>query len=159
MRIEESALTSYWWSPFDTLRLLMASQSVENDPEFIEGSKLPKFVCHLNFFCLLSGNISCQIYNTRADGRQCRFCTGMKRWGRDEQHTEPYLNYDDGVAEFLTQRFAQSAVANQALLGLLAVRCKCGIGAHGARETPVPMPNTEVKPSSGYNTWVLALGK
>ena len=27
------------------------------------------------------------------------------------------------------------------------------IGAHGARETPVPMPNTAVKPSSGYNTW------
>ena len=32
-------------------------------------------------------------------------------------------------------------------------------GAHGARETPVPIPNTAVKPSSGYNTWVLALGK
>ena len=29
------------------------------------------------------------------------------------------------------------------------------IGAHGARETPVPMPNTAVKPSSGYNTWVI----
>ena len=27
------------------------------------------------------------------------------------------------------------------------------IGAHGARETPVPMPNTAVKPRSGYNTW------
>jgi len=32
-------------------------------------------------------------------------------------------------------------------------------GAHGARETPVPMPNTEVKPRSGYNTWGLPLGK
>jgi hypothetical protein len=39
------------------------------------------------------------------------------------------------------------------------LKCKFDIGAHGARETPVPMPNTEVKPSSGYNTWVLALGK
>jgi hypothetical protein len=29
------------------------------------------------------------------------------------------------------------------------------IGAHGARETPVPMPNTAVKPRSGYNTWVI----
>ena len=27
------------------------------------------------------------------------------------------------------------------------------VGAHGARETPVTMPNTVVKPSSGYNTW------
>jgi hypothetical protein len=32
-------------------------------------------------------------------------------------------------------------------------------GAHGARETPVPMPNTEVKPRSGYNTWGPPLGK
>jgi hypothetical protein len=34
-----------------------------------------------------------------------------------------------------------------------------GIGAHGARETPVPMPNTAVKPRSGYNTWGSPLGK
>ncbi len=27
------------------------------------------------------------------------------------------------------------------------------IGAHSAGETPVPIPNTAVKPSSGYNTW------
>jgi len=27
------------------------------------------------------------------------------------------------------------------------------------RETPVPIPNTEVKPRCGYNTWVLTLGK
>jgi hypothetical protein len=33
------------------------------------------------------------------------------------------------------------------------------IGAHGARETPVPMPNTAVKPRSGYNTWGPPLGK
>jgi hypothetical protein len=33
------------------------------------------------------------------------------------------------------------------------------IGAHGARETPVPMPNTAVKPRSGYNTWGSPLGK
>ena len=32
-------------------------------------------------------------------------------------------------------------------------------GAHSERETPVPIPNTAVKPLSGYNTWVLALGK
>jgi hypothetical protein len=32
-------------------------------------------------------------------------------------------------------------------------------GAHGARETPVPIPNTAVKPRRGYNTWVLTLGK
>ena len=32
-------------------------------------------------------------------------------------------------------------------------------GAHGARETPVPMPNTAVKPRSGYNTWGSPLGK
>ena len=31
----------------------------------------------------------------------------------------------------------------------------CHIGAPGARETPVPIPNTEVKPRSGYNTWVI----
>ena len=33
------------------------------------------------------------------------------------------------------------------------------VGAHGARETPVPIPNTEVKPRSGYNTWGSPLGK
>lgn len=33
------------------------------------------------------------------------------------------------------------------------------VGAHGARETPVPIPNTEAKPRSGYNTWGLPLGK
>ena len=33
------------------------------------------------------------------------------------------------------------------------------IGAHSPRATPVPMPNTAVKPRSGYNTWVLTLGK
>jgi hypothetical protein len=32
---------------------------------------------------------------------------------------------------------------------------KYRVGAHGARETPVPIPNTEVKPRSGYNTWVI----
>ncbi len=26
-------------------------------------------------------------------------------------------------------------------------------GAHSVRETPVPIPNTVVKPHSGYNTW------
>ena len=26
------------------------------------------------------------------------------------------------------------------------------VGAHGARETPVPIPNTEVKPRCGYYT-------
>ena len=27
------------------------------------------------------------------------------------------------------------------------------IGAHSVRETPVPIPNTAVKPRSGYYTW------
>ena len=45
------------------------------------------------------------------------------------------------------------------LAGGQATRHKFQIGVHGARETPVPIPNTAVKPSSGYNTWVLALGK
>ena len=39
------------------------------------------------------------------------------------------------------------------------LRRKPYIGAHSARETPVPMPNTAVKPRSGYNTWFLSLGK
>ena len=29
---------------------------------------------------------------------------------------------------------------------------RCAIGAHSAGEIPVPIPNTEVKPSSGDNT-------
>ena len=33
------------------------------------------------------------------------------------------------------------------------------LGVHGARETPVPIPNTAVKPRSGYNTWGSPLGK
>jgi hypothetical protein len=33
------------------------------------------------------------------------------------------------------------------------------VGAQREGETPVPMPNTEVKPFIGYNTWVLALGR
>ena len=28
------------------------------------------------------------------------------------------------------------------------------LGAHSEREIPVPIPNTAVKPLSGYNTWV-----
>jgi hypothetical protein len=36
---------------------------------------------------------------------------------------------------------------------------KLRIGVHRERETPVPIPNTAVKPFIGYNTWVLALGK
>ena len=32
---------------------------------------------------------------------------------------------------------------------------KYQVGAHREGETPVPMPNTEVKPSIGYNTWVI----
>jgi hypothetical protein len=36
---------------------------------------------------------------------------------------------------------------------------KPSIGAHSARATPVPMPNTAVKPRSGYNTWGSPLGK
>jgi hypothetical protein len=32
-------------------------------------------------------------------------------------------------------------------------------GAHSERETPVPIPNTAVKPLSGYNTWGPPLGK
>jgi hypothetical protein len=34
-----------------------------------------------------------------------------------------------------------------------------GVGAHGMRETPVPIPNTAVKPHSGYNTWGFTPGK
>ena len=45
------------------------------------------------------------------------------------------------------------------LAGNSLTRYKCQIGAHGAGETLVPIPNTTVKPSIGYNTWVLALGK
>ena len=45
------------------------------------------------------------------------------------------------------------------LAGWQALRHKFQIGVHGAGETPVPIPNTAVKPSIGYNTWVLALGK
>lgn len=37
----------------------------------------------------------------------------------------------------------------------LRIGVSCQIGAHGVRETPVPIPNTEVKPRSGYNTWVI----
>ena len=40
-----------------------------------------------------------------------------------------------------------------------ACGCLKWLGAHGARETPVPMPNTAVKPRSGYNTWGSPLGK
>jgi len=39
------------------------------------------------------------------------------------------------------------------------MRYKYQVGALGERETPVPIPNTAVKPLSGYNTWVLTLGK
>ena len=46
------------------------------------------------------------------------------------------------------------------LTAVMAFRVLClQFGAHGARETPVPIPNTEVKPRSGYNTWGPPLGK
>ncbi len=35
----------------------------------------------------------------------------------------------------------------------------CFFGLHGEGETLDPIPNSKVKPFSGYNTWVLALGK
>ncbi len=58
-----------------------------------------------------------------------------------------------------TERFAKSIPVQQALL----VDRECGtnakIGAHGARATPVPIPNTAVKPRSGYNTWGSPLGR
>lgn len=30
---------------------------------------------------------------------------------------------------------------------------QCAVGAHRERETPVPIPNTAVKPPIGYYTW------
>ena len=42
---------------------------------------------------------------------------------------------------------------------VLFVKNKIQFGAHSTRETPVPMPNTAVKPRSGYNTWGPPLGK
>lgn len=36
-----------------------------------------------------------------------------------------------------------------------ALKNRAQIGAHSAGATPVTIPNTEVKPSSGYNTWVI----
>ena len=33
------------------------------------------------------------------------------------------------------------------------------VGAHGARETPVPIPNTEVKLSGAENTWLVTARK
>jgi hypothetical protein len=50
------------------------------------------------------------------------------------------------------------SVSNLTALSYLTTLCYT-FGAHGARETPVPMPNTEVKPRSGYNTWGPPLGK
>ena len=32
-------------------------------------------------------------------------------------------------------------------------------GVLSVGETPVPIPNTAVKPRGGYNTWVLTLGR
>ena len=42
---------------------------------------------------------------------------------------------------------------------LTSYEMKRPLGAHGAREIPVPMPNTAVKPRRGYNTWGSPLGK
>ena len=36
---------------------------------------------------------------------------------------------------------------------------KPSFGAHGARETPVPIPNTEVKPQRAYGTTVIFRGR
>ena len=44
-------------------------------------------------------------------------------------------------------------------LGFALERCKIQVGAHGAGETLDPMPNSKVKPSSGYNTAGFARGK
>ncbi len=52
-----------------------------------------------------------------------------------------------------TQQFAQRQKRVPALLEAGFCRCKDQVGAHGARETPVPIPNTAVKPRSGYYTW------
>ena len=48
-----------------------------------------------------------------------------------------------GVGEFISPPRATRKTAGLSQL----------FGAHSERETPVPIPNTAVKPLSGYNTW------
>jgi hypothetical protein len=56
---------------------------------------------------------------------------------------------------FLKSKYADLGRRNDTL----PYEAMCPFGAHGARETPVPMPNTAVKPRRGYNTWGSPLGK
>ena len=63
------------------------------------------------------------------------------------------------LANVHLRRDSPGAAEGSSLAGNICRGKKARIGVHGARETPVPIPNTAVKPSSGYNTWVLALGK
>jgi hypothetical protein len=88
----------------------------------------------LKFLCLLSGSISCQIYNTRAVEHRPFEIKGKRAARANVFHLPGAMRKN--------RRF-----------------CLILVGAHRAGETPVPMPNTEVKPRIGYNTWVLALGK
>ena len=87
------------------------------------------------------------------------FCTGMKRkevartrTSRTNRTVSERPSVTD--AAIRPESAGMSGFARQQ-----GGRYKSQVGAHGAGETPVPIPNTEVKPSCGYNTWVLALGK
>jgi hypothetical protein len=53
----------------------------------------------------------------------------------------------------LTQQFAKSNSERRIQFVVEECGTNAKIGAHGERETPVPIPNTAVKPLSGYNTW------
>ena len=73
--------------------------------------------------------------------------------GGQEHFYEAYSQYDEvKSATRPTKQFARSFPAQTALLTGRESDTNAKVGAHGARETPVPIPNTEVKPRSGYYT-------
>jgi hypothetical protein len=71
-----------------------------------------------------------------------------------EHLLKPYSLYgEEKSASRLTQRFAKRLSVQPALLVGRKAGTKAKVGAHGKGETPVPIPNTAVKPLSGYYTW------
>ena len=79
----------------------------------------------------------------------------MKRWGNSEEQTNRILIRRVSDRALLTQRFARSLLARPALLDGRVGGTNAKIGAHREGVTPVPMPNTAVKPFIGDNTWVI----
>lgn len=80
-------------------------------------------------------------------------CAWMKRWEGREHSNEPYSCMVKFEAQLGRRSDSPGSLQNLGFAQNWQAGTKAKVGVHGARETPVPIPNTAVKPCSGYYTW------